>query len=343
MPNIQDIITAREVGAYWIENQQYEEPYFGESKFPNRKKLGLDLSWIMGANKAPVALSLSAFDADVIPLVRGTVEKQSTNMPFFKNSYRIDEKLRQELNMVAESNPTALNVLLGRVFDDAGNLMRNASLTREMLRMQLLTTGVISLSDNGQAYTYDYNIPVTHKVSPTNKWNVPASADPIGDIEAWQEVIAEETGTKPTEILMNSKTLSYIGKADAIRNGIFLNASVSTTPTARQVQQFVSDQLGITIFVYDKGYSKNGVFTKFIPDGTVVLMPEQDLGSTWFGTTPEESDLMSGSNAQVSIVDTGVAITTWKVADPVTVETKASMICLPSFELANQVIIASVL
>lgn len=342
MPNIQDIITAREVGAYWIENQQYEEPYFGESKFPNRKKLGLDLSWIMGANKAPVALSLSAFDADVIPLVRGTVEKQSTNMPFFKNSYRIDEKLRQELNMVAESNPSALKVLLGRVFDDAGNLMRNAALTREMLRMQLLTTGVISLSDNGQAYTYDYNIPTTHKVNPTNKWNVPASADPIGDIEAWQEVIAEETGTKPMEVLMNSKTLASIAKADAIRNGIFLNASVSTTPTAKQVQQFLSDQLGITIFVYDKGYSKNGVFTKFVADGTVVLMPEQDLGSTWFGTTPEESDLMSGSNAQVSVVDTGVAITTWKVADPVTVEIKASMICLPSFELANQVIIASV-
>lgn len=48
---------------------------------------------------------------------------------------------------------------------------------------------------------------------------------------------------------------------------------------------------------------------------------------------------MTGSNASVSIVDTGVAITTMKHDDPVNVETKVTMICLPSFEQADQVYI----
>ena len=48
---------------------------------------------------------------------------------------------------------------------------------------------------------------------------------------------------------------------------------------------------------------------------------------------------MGGNVANVSIVDTGVAITTVQKADPVQVETIVSMICLPSFEAADQVYI----
>jgi phage tail sheath gpL-like len=48
---------------------------------------------------------------------------------------------------------------------------------------------------------------------------------------------------------------------------------------------------------------------------------------------------MSGSVANVSITYTGVAVTTVQKADPVQVETIVSMICLPSFESADQVYI----
>lgn len=69
------------------------------------------------------------------------------------------------------------------------------------------------------------------------------------------------------------------------------------------------------------------------------MFPDGDLGYTWMGTTPAESDMMGGNVANVSIVDTGVAITTVQKADPVQVETIVSMICLPSFEAADQVYI----
>ena len=48
---------------------------------------------------------------------------------------------------------------------------------------------------------------------------------------------------------------------------------------------------------------------------------------------------MGGNAANVSIVDTGVAITTTQVVDPVNVETIVSQICLPSFEAADSVYI----
>ena len=58
--------------------------------------------------------------------------------------------------------------------------------------------------------------------------------------------------------------------------------------------------------------------------------------------SPEESDLLSSGVANVSITDTGVAITTMPKSDPVNVETKVSMISLPSFEAADQIFIADV-
>ena len=46
---------------------------------------------------------------------------------------------------------------------------------------------------------------------------------------------------------------------------------------------------------------------------------------------------MSGNAANVSITDTGVAVVTRQLVDPVQVDTIASMICLPSFETADSV------
>ena len=92
--------------------------------------------------------------------------------------------------------------------------------------------------------------------------------------------------------------------------------------------------------INDKRYSnESGVATKYMPANTFVMFPDGPLGTTWYGTTPAESDLMGGQVANVSIVDTGVAITTAKVVDPVNVETIVSQICLPSFEAADEVYI----
>ena len=50
---------------------------------------------------------------------------------------------------------------------------------------------------------------------------------------------------------------------------------------------------------------------------------------------------MSGTDAEVEIVDSGVAITTWKEKDPVRVDTKVSMVCVPTLEMADALVIGS--
>ena len=48
---------------------------------------------------------------------------------------------------------------------------------------------------------------------------------------------------------------------------------------------------------------------------------------------------MNSLNARVSVNSEGIAITTYGTADPVNVETKVSMVALPSFERANEIVI----
>lgn len=332
------------IATYWVENPKEREPYFGESKFPNNKQNGIELSWIKGSKKAPVQLSLSAFDAQAIKLSRGGFTVSTTTMPFFKNILSVDEKLRQQLLLLLDSNnEAARNTILKKIYDDQSALIEDAALTREAMRMQILTTGVLSLNDNGQSYTYDYGVPLEHKVTPKVKWDDP-DADIITDINDWLNLIQDETGIRPSEMLTESGVIAALANNKSIRNAIYVLANGTVRPSSQKIKEYILQETGLTIYEYNKGYKDTAnKFVKFVPKGTVVLMPSSALGSTWFGTTPEEASFAAGQTYNLAIVDTGVALSSNVSFDPVELDTKVSQICLPSFELADQVIMASVL
>lgn len=339
-----DIVTATDIGAYWEATSQEREPYVGEVLFPNKKKLGLDLEWINGNSGIPVVLNLSAFDANVIPRAREGFTLTQAKMPFFKESLYIDEEIRQQLNMAMENGSSAyVDVLTQRIFDDNIKLLEAARVQRERMRMTMLTTGAISIASNGQAVSFDYGVPTGHKATATTSWKT-NTTDIIADIKSWQDKIEDDTGVRPTRAICNSSVWNAMLANTGIRNTMFVYSNGVAAISDSALKAFLMEQLGLSVYVNNKRYKNEaGTATKFVADDTFVLFPEGTLGNTWFGTTPEESDLMSGqSNATVSLTDTGVAITTMKHSDPVNVETKVSMITLPSFEASGQIFIADV-
>ena len=99
----------------------------------------------------------------------------------------------------------------------------------------------------------------------------------------------------------------------------------------------VAVALKITIVTYSKKYKDEAGTTRaFYPDNIVMLLPNGALGKTWYGTTPEEADLMGSGEADVAIVNTGVAVTVFTNRNPVNTETIASEIVLPSFERMDE-------
>ncbi len=340
-----DLIKAPELTSYWEEHTQDMPPYLGEELFPADKKLGLKLDWIKGANGLPVVLKPSAFDVGAVPRARIGFDKLSTQMPFFKESMYVDEELRQELNMVMETgNQAYIDAVVRRVFADETRLLEGARARREEMRMMALTTGAIDITANGQAYKYDYGVPEGHKVDADTTWDNLTTADPIEDMRGWMDKIEDDTGIRPTRGVCTRKTWGYLRRNQNIIKSLFVlsNGQVGSISDSR-LTQYLLDELGLELIIYNKKYNNDaGTATQFVPDDTVVLFPAGSLGNTWFGTTPEESDLMGGKVANVSITDTGVAVTTIEKADPVNVETKVTMICLPSFESADSVLIADI-
>lgn len=337
-----DLVTSTDLAAYWNELSQDEAPYPCEELFPDDKKRGISLKWIKGSKGLPVVLKVSAFDVHAIPRGRIGFDKLSAEMPFFKESTYIDEELRQELNVVLETgNQTYIDTVMVKIFDDEMRLLRGARASRERMRMMALTTGVVSMAANGQAFNFDYQVPTDHKGDAATAWSDYTNSDPIEDLRLAQEKVYDDTGVKPTRGMIDGKSWRHLRNNKKIKSEIYVLTNGVGAITDRRLAEYISDQLdGLELVVNKKRYKDESDNTlSFMPENTVVLFPEGDLGKTWFGTTPAESDLMSASVANVSITDTGVAITTSQKVDPVQVETIVSMICLPSFEAADQIYI----
>lgn len=334
-----DLVKATEIAAYWETLSQDREPYLLTEMFPDDKKLGLDLSYIKGSSGLPAVLKTSAFDVKAIPRTRLGFEKLTAEMPFFKESLYIDEALRQELNKVLETgNQAYIEVIVNRIFADEIQLLEAASAARERMRAMALTTGAITLAANGQAYTYDYQMPATHKR--TNQSFNNADYDIAAYINETLDIIEDDTGVRPSRGVVSRNQWNNMKKNTVIAKNIYVLTNGVGTINDNTLRDYLFDQTGVEFVVYSKRYKDEaGATNRFIPDDLVVLFPAGALGRTWFGTTPEESDLMTGSAANVAITDTGVAVTTVKMTDPVNVETKVTQICLPSFEAADQVAI----
>lgn len=341
MATIYDLVTAADVVAYWTEKNQNAQPLLGATLFPVKKRLGTKLEWVKGANNQPVALRPSSFDAKAIRRDRKGIEKVSTEMPFFKESMYVDEKMRQDLNnMIANNNQAVADQILINIYDDESSLIDSSEIALERMRMELLTTGQIVISGNGQSYTYDYGLDTaTQKVTVTKAWSDP-TADIIGDIIDIVEK-AKARGITITRAVCNSTTAKYFRTNTAIKNAVYVFANGTVPVTTARAIEYIKNETGVTFYAYDNVYvDEAGTTHKYVSDNTVTFLPDGDLGFTNLGTTPEESDLMNSVNtADVSIVNQGVAVTTSKIVDPVNVETKVSMIGLPSFEMADKIVI----
>lgn len=342
MPSIFELVTAKDLAVYWTEKNQNKQPLLGATLFPRDNALGTELEWIKGAKNQPVALRPSSYDAKAIRRDVQGIEKVKTEMPFFKESFYIDEKLRQQLNnMIASNNQSVIDKILERIYDQKASLIDSSEVALERMRMELLTTGTITLSANGQSYNYDYGLEDYQKKTVPVKWSDP-KADIIGDIVNYVEEMKAK-GVDVTRAVCNSSVAKYFRTNEALKNAIYVFAQGTVNITTARAIEYIKNETGITIAVYDNVYvNEDGTAIKYIPDDTFVMLPDGDLGKTTLGVTPEESDLMNNLNAEVAIVNGGVAVTTSQIVDPVNVETKVSMVGLPSFERADEIVIVDV-
>ena len=337
--NLREFFTPEVIAAQWKEVASNYIDYIGPGLFPARKKAGLDLAWLKGSKGLPVSLMPSAFDAKATFRDRIGFSKLETEMPFFREGFKIKERDRQELLRVQDANDPYAQAIIDRVFDDVNNLIAGAAVVPERMIMQLLfpesgNVG-IAIKANGVDYTYNYD---------SAKWDAPDTADPFAALQTAVDSVKAKTGASVTKMIMNSNTFNLLMKVKAIKDRyLTVNGMSLGYLTKAEVAGVISGTLGLSTVLYDKQYKdESGTAHKFVPDGYVCLVPDGALGSTWYGTTPEEADLMGSGQAEVSIVNIGVAITREVTVQPVNINTFASEIVLPSYERMDEVAVLKV-
>ena len=314
-----------------------------ESFFPNIQQKGVDYSWLTSKAPKVTLIKPSNFDAD--PTFRDFqgLETFHTELAFFREGYKIKERDMEELVTILDSSSQrGLQAVLNRIYSEVYDLILSARATREALRWTLVLNGAIKLKHNGVALGYDYHFSAEQTVKPTVSWKTSATATPLDDLLTWKDEAETRTGKTISYVIMNSVTFNNIVKATST-NKLFKDF-VLGVPRKQNVLNYLSDN-NVSILLYDKkyvGYDKKEV--KYCPDGKIVFLPDEDLGNTVFGTTPEELQQMFNTTpVPVSIIDTGVAITRSVVTDvPVSIRIYVSQLVIPVLVMGDNVTVASV-
>lgn len=345
---LSEVFNAKAIALNYTQAASNAIPYLGTGFFPAQKKAGLDLKWIKGHKGLPVSLMPSAFDAKSTFRDRVGISLSETQMAFFRESMLVKEADEQEIMRVQDANDPYAVQVLQNIFDDTKTLVDGANVVPERMIMQLLSpiggNMGIDIVANGVNYTYNYDTDGSWKAehyckieTENDKWTASATCDPIKNIEDAMDAQENATGVRPEILLMSKPTFNMIKNSEKVRSGILAqNVTANVNYTSAKVKQFVEEELSVSIIIYTKKYkNESGVAQNFYPDNIVMMLPSGSLGSTWYGTTPEERTLASRADADVSIVNTGVAVAVTVTDDPVNTKTTVSEIVLPSFERMN--------
>lgn len=342
---LSDVFNAEAIALNYTNAASNAIPYLGTGLFPEQKKAGLDLKWIKGHNGLPVSLAPSNFDAKSKFRDRVGISINETQMAFFRESMLVKEADEQEIMRVQNSDdPYAVQVLTN-IFNDSQTLIDGANVVPERMRMQLLAplggTVGININANGVDYTYEYDPDGSWKKehylkieTEADKWTTAETCDPLKNLEDAMDKQEETSGNRPEILLMSKATFNLIKNSAKVRSGILAqNVTANVNYTTAKVRTFVEEELGVSIVIYNKQYKdETGTAKKFYPDNIVMMLPNGALGNTWYGTTPEERTLATRADANVSVVNTGVAVAVTVTDDPVNTKTTVSEIVLPSFE-----------
>ncbi|AQR95559.1 major capsid protein [Clostridium saccharoperbutylacetonicum] len=348
---LQDYINSKNIALYIKELPT--EDTIDQTLFPNRKVLGTKLENAKGAKKKAVALRQSTFDvAAKMRSLNAKVEVKTTEIPFFKESVGIDETTRREvINAMNSNNENIVNAVLDQVYDGQANLIKGAAIIAKKMRAQVIQTGrIIYSSDPTDGnVVVDYGVPANHKVILTgsDKWTDP-TADIVGDVKKFQKIMTDDNCPKPNIMLMTEKTFDETFLVNTAIKDDIRNSNVNTLRIVSQSDflQFAKERMNLTvIFLEDTTYYpyEGADPVAYYDDCKVTLMSGATLGETVYGTTPEEFDLTHGSSKlDTTVIEPGIAVTTNTKWDPVTVDTKVSVMPIVSFDRADEVFFATV-
>lgn len=311
--------------------------YMGTELFPEEKRDELKFDELSEGSNIPVIASVTAFDAEA---EIGTREAQERSMELALIKRKMQLKEEEIIKILHPRTNVEKKQLINRVYADVDNLVMSIIARIELMRMEIVSKGTVTLSENDLTAVLDYGIPDDHKAVNVN-WDA-ENSDPISDIMTW----FNKLGTKPSRVITSNTVLAKLTRHPNVVAALYGNGS-KRIATVGELNTYL-ESLGLPkIYTNDETYRKqlkNGKYEtkRFFPENCFSLIPGETLGKTIYGPTAEEVRLSTKPEIDVEAIGKILAMMYEESTDPVSTWIKAVATSLPSLACADKIFQAQI-
>lgn len=308
------------------QNYGIKRNYVGDTLFPDIKTENLEAEYerLSEGMDLPTAAKVHALDTEAVIGQRPDFEKVTVEKLLIKEKINQSERTRLLLNHgVKESS------IIDYVYDDMGRLADSVKTRTEIAKMEVLSTGRMTINENNVNMTINFGV---NKFKALSGWADPEH-DILGDIEA-MVAMATDKGYTVNKAITSAKMWAYIKKNEGIQKNVKGINGAGMIVTDAEAKNLLVSLYGLEVIVDTDAYAvvaadgKTRTAKKFFNDNvfTVFAASNGKVGTGLWGITPEEEAYgVFTAKSQKQFI----TVSQWATTDPVAEWTKASGVFIP--------------
>lgn len=271
---------------------------------------------LLKGSETPVIALVHAFDSEARIGDRPNYEEFKESLFLIKEKINQSEELRKKIKDLGMD--ASERSILTAIYDDISNEIMKVLAAFERRACELLSTGKITIDENGAKRTVDYKLSDDNKVDFTG-WN-----DPAHNIFADLATLKTKSKNKIVRQIISSKVMGWI----MANNKLLAYAEKQAVPVTQDLAtSYVLTTVGIELVVDDRTFKKSysdSTEYRFFDETTVISLTTRGVvGQTLMTSTPTEDA------AKTDLTYGYIAVHQWVSDDPYTSWTKAEGVGLP--------------
>jgi hypothetical protein len=245
----------------------------------------------------------------VAPRDTGLIKKVKM-LPLGSQSSGIGEYERRQIEY-KRMGGTVQSVLVDAIYADVDHQTAYTYNRLEMAWGDVLTDGVLTISENGVSQQLDYGIASSQKVTAGTLWSDTANSDPLADLIAWYDVYRAVNGAGPGQFKCSLTTARQLQANVKLINAIKGAQTGVTNVTLAEISGLFASY-GLPPISMDSVYDSffqddSGTTVRPIPANKFMFLPANlgDLGFTAWGiptTVLEMIDVMQQTEVAPGVV-----------------------------------------
>jgi len=243
-----------------------------------------------------------AFDGALPTMGRdGGSESEMSLLPL-GNSISLGEYERLQIQF-ARTGGTATAALVDAIYNDAENLTASVYNRLELAWGQVLSTGKLTVNENGFIGEADFGVPEENVVDVATSWANPAALI-LDDLIAWQTAYEDTPGNGQAGALrIKRKNIRLMQRnTQLVELAVGKDSTRSRITIAELRDVLAAEDLPPLVELPDTSLDVDGTATKVIADDTALITPANlsDLGFTALGVSVTALELVNSAKSDMT-------------------------------------------